>query len=722
MHHSLTGRQDSPSQQPHYHGAPAAHIMKTLVKFLLLFPVLAFSDEEDKPTPLPVAELDRTQPVDFAKEVFPFVKKNCIPCHNTSKDKAKLNMETPELMMKGSENGPVIIKGNGAESYLFIVSAHHDEPTMPPTKNKAGAVQLTPEELALLKRWIDEGAKGLAPSQIEREIAWQPLATNLQSIHAAAISHDGTLAAAARANRGVMYNLLTGTAEGQLEAHQDIIQAMTFNRHDLLATAGYEKVLLWKFHPFTRTVDEVKAEPESKMNPAENGDELAKKYAANPSLIFHQKRLESEQRNATNLKNHFSNLRDEFRKKAEEENKKAREAAVNAVNAHAEKVKKETELSTARARQANADPAGKKAADDAFNKIEKETTEIRAKARSAKFNREAAIRISQRAAETLIQTEADLATAETRLTLLTTELEAANKAIAEYKCQPRFVLTNLVDKQTLVLDKTGEISTWTEGNQPIRRFQLRSAEPAWVHVTTNQQLVVGFTDKKVMQYDFTPRWEIVRTISNLTDRVTALDFSPDGLFLATGGGIPSRSGRLDIWNVETGEKAMEIAEAHTDNITSVAFSPDGEQIATGSPDRKIKIWKASDGSLVQTLEGHTDYVLDVAWRVDGIELASAGADKTVKRWQLPEGKQIETRKDYKKEVTAVDYLGYAGNIVSASGDKSVRIDNNRLSDVQSFVYIATTSSDGGYIAAGDHEGILRVWNARDKKLVHAFGP
>ena len=61
-----------------------------------------------------------------------------------------------------------------------------------------------------------------------------------------------------------MYNLLTGTAEGQLEAHQDIIQAMTFNRHDLLATAGYEKVLLWKFHPFTRTVDEVKAEPESK--------------------------------------------------------------------------------------------------------------------------------------------------------------------------------------------------------------------------------------------------------------------------------------------------------------------------------------------------------------------------------------------------------------------------------------------------------------------------
>ena len=166
MHHSLTGRQDSPSQQPHYHGAPATHIMKTLAKFLLLFPVLAFSGEEDKPTPLPVAELDRTQPVDFAKEVFPFVKKNCIPCHNTSKDKAKLNMETPELMMKGSENGPVIIKGNGAESYLFIVSAHHDEPTMPPTKNKAGAVQLTPEELALLKRWIDEGAKGLAPHKL----------------------------------------------------------------------------------------------------------------------------------------------------------------------------------------------------------------------------------------------------------------------------------------------------------------------------------------------------------------------------------------------------------------------------------------------------------------------------------------------------------------------------------------------------------------------------
>ncbi|NRB26050.1 MAG: hypothetical protein HRU37_00010 [Roseibacillus sp.] len=37
---------------------------------------------------LPIAQLERDTPVDFAKEVVPFLRKNCFACHNEKKSKA----------------------------------------------------------------------------------------------------------------------------------------------------------------------------------------------------------------------------------------------------------------------------------------------------------------------------------------------------------------------------------------------------------------------------------------------------------------------------------------------------------------------------------------------------------------------------------------------------------------------------------------------------------
>lgn len=57
------------------------------------------------PAALPAAELD------FYRDIYPFLKVNCISCHNKTTTKADLNMETPELMLKGGETGPGIRTG-----------------------------------------------------------------------------------------------------------------------------------------------------------------------------------------------------------------------------------------------------------------------------------------------------------------------------------------------------------------------------------------------------------------------------------------------------------------------------------------------------------------------------------------------------------------------------------------------------------------------------------
>ena len=100
---------------------------------------------------LPVAKLDREKPVDFATEVYPFLRANCLACHNSTKAKANLILESPQDMLRGGDTGPALEPGDAEFSLLFTTSAHIEEPVMPPANNKSKARNLNPVELALLK-------------------------------------------------------------------------------------------------------------------------------------------------------------------------------------------------------------------------------------------------------------------------------------------------------------------------------------------------------------------------------------------------------------------------------------------------------------------------------------------------------------------------------------------------------------------------------------------
>jgi WD40 repeat protein len=73
---------------------------------------------------------------------------------------------------------------------------------------------------------------------------------------------------------------------------------------------------------------------------------------------------------------------------------------------------------------------------------------------------------------------------------------------------------------------------------------------------------------------------------------------------------------------------------HTNNVTSVAFSPDGKTVASGSSDGTARLWRVSDGALLDTFEGHADGVQSVAFSPDGRTLASGSWDTTVWLWRI----------------------------------------------------------------------------------------
>jgi WD40 repeat protein len=216
-----------------------------------------------EPSTLSISKLDRTSAVDFEKEILPLFKAKCLACHNQTRAKAELVLETPQTILKGSENGPVVIPGRGEDSLLLQVASHRAKPTMPPRDNKVGAADFAPADLGLLKLWIDQGAKGEVRSDVP--ISWQSLPESFRPIYAVALTSDGQFAACSRANRIFLYHLSDGRAEnslfdaqvsagsvrsGEPVAHRDTVRALAFNRDGtLLASGGYREIKLWRREP-----------------------------------------------------------------------------------------------------------------------------------------------------------------------------------------------------------------------------------------------------------------------------------------------------------------------------------------------------------------------------------------------------------------------------------------------------------------------------------------
>ena len=95
--------------------------------------------------------------VTYAKDIKPILEKACFKCHGEEKQKAKLRVDSVDAIVKGSENGPVVVVGKSEKSSLVHTVANLIEDMQMPPEGKADP--LTKEEIGLVRAWIDQGAK-----------------------------------------------------------------------------------------------------------------------------------------------------------------------------------------------------------------------------------------------------------------------------------------------------------------------------------------------------------------------------------------------------------------------------------------------------------------------------------------------------------------------------------------------------------------------------------
>jgi hypothetical protein len=99
--------------------------------------------------------------VTFEKDIKPLFDKSCVGCHGAEKPKGKLRLDTLEATLKGGVDGKVLEPGKSASSFLVanIAFLGDEDDWMPPPKDLAKYPKFRPEQVGLIRAWIDQGAK-----------------------------------------------------------------------------------------------------------------------------------------------------------------------------------------------------------------------------------------------------------------------------------------------------------------------------------------------------------------------------------------------------------------------------------------------------------------------------------------------------------------------------------------------------------------------------------
>lgn len=232
--------------------------MRILLTAVFFAGALAAADDKaDKKkalfTPLPAivpAKLDRREPVDFDKEIRPILENKCEVCHSGAVKDGRYDLSTLEGLLKGGKSGAAVVPGKPDESLLCKLVGRTGVPPMPPKDEEP----LTPAELALLRLWVAQGAKGGSGAATKKAIALGALPTNLRTIGALALSADAKTLAVGQGARLFLYDPATGKllrrlADEQLKdgvAQMDLIHALAFSPDGkLLAAGGFQEAVLW---------------------------------------------------------------------------------------------------------------------------------------------------------------------------------------------------------------------------------------------------------------------------------------------------------------------------------------------------------------------------------------------------------------------------------------------------------------------------------------------
>lgn len=271
--------------------------------------------------------------------------------------------------------------------------------------------------------------------------------------------------------------------------------------------------------------------------------------------------------------------------------------------------------------------------------------------------------------------------------------------------------------------------------------------------------------KQILLYN-TDTADLLGVIPFEHGQINDLKFSRNARLLLAAGGIGGQSGKAVLYNIETGDKIIEVGiesdailaadisadqsqiavgspsklirvystqdgsvlheiKKHTDWVTAVEFSPDGVLLATGDRNGGLFVWEAFTAREYFSLRGHSNMITDLSWRDDSNVLASSSEDSTVKLWEMENGGAIKSWGAHGAGAWSVKY-SHDNKIVSTGRDRVTKVWNQDGAVQKQFealpdigLQVAITH-DNAKVFAGDWAGTVKAWTAAEGTAVAAI--
>ena len=208
------------------------HLVRLVSFGLLAVPLVArVSGAERKPAPLATGPK-----VSYFKEVLPLFQANCQGCHQPAKlSGGYLMTEFKSLFAGGGSKKPAIVPGAAEKSNLVkLITPQGDKAAMP-----QGKPPLRAEEIALVARWIAQGAKDdtAAFARARFDAEHPPVYTRPPVITSLDYAPDGKTIAVSGFNEVLVVDATDGKLVGRLIGKSERIQSLKFSPNGKLLVA-----------------------------------------------------------------------------------------------------------------------------------------------------------------------------------------------------------------------------------------------------------------------------------------------------------------------------------------------------------------------------------------------------------------------------------------------------------------------------------------------------
>ncbi len=101
--------------------------------------------------------------ITYEDHIKPIFREHCTSCHNANDKKSGLALDSYQAVLVGGSGGEVVAAGDLDSSRLFALTAHKEQPFMPPKQD-----MIPQAKVDLLKVWIEQGMPENSGSAIQK--------------------------------------------------------------------------------------------------------------------------------------------------------------------------------------------------------------------------------------------------------------------------------------------------------------------------------------------------------------------------------------------------------------------------------------------------------------------------------------------------------------------------------------------------------------------------